>query len=450
MRAAVATRAGDVELRIPKHDPEWGMLLWLAGVPRLPDRIDHDRPVGELAGHSFALPRPAVRSPAVTMASCRNAGSWASGPPTPRNQATTVVLPAPDTSLVELVALAKARWRIEDDCRGLKTGVGLDHLAHPRPSAAPRQPETQAPPGKRSSMGTMPWHAAPLICATSGSASFGPTTYVDTSACRSPSMSNPRRPWNPAPVFGSISPWSMRRARPRVVHSISLFGPRITCTPACAGLLAFEQSIARAGPAPTTVTATAATALKTTLRRTPITSPRLGHMLQPLLVPGQRPRGQVWWKHDEGVNRLRSRVVAWQSRAGAPVVQTASVVPRRVGGCRANQKCQATTGTTVAQEPEPGPHSGKQLEEPDTHGRPPAWLLVGYSGVTVSSFVPDSAEVAHEALFAPTRTAVDQHGQPIAAMHRIDPIWRHITIRGWSLPIWLRIGIRGWQVLEAS
>jgi hypothetical protein len=66
------------------------------------------------------------------------------------------------------------------------------------------------------------------------------------------------------------------------------------------------------------------------------------------------------------------------------------------------------------------------------------------------SLVPDSAEVAHEGLFAPTRTAVDQHGQPIAAMHRIDPIWRHITIRGWSLPIWLRIGIRGWQVLEAS
>ena len=32
----VATRAGDVELRIPKHDPEWGMLLWLAGVPDFP------------------------------------------------------------------------------------------------------------------------------------------------------------------------------------------------------------------------------------------------------------------------------------------------------------------------------------------------------------------------------------------------------------------------------
>jgi SRSO17 transposase len=33
-----------------------------------------------------------------------------------------------DTSLSELVHLAKSRWRIEHDYRELKTGLGLDHF----------------------------------------------------------------------------------------------------------------------------------------------------------------------------------------------------------------------------------------------------------------------------------------------------------------------------------
>jgi hypothetical protein len=81
--------------------------------------------------------RPAVRSAAVTMASCRNAGSWASGPDAKEPSDYWLSYLPPDTSLVELVALAKARWRIEDDCRGLKTGLGLDQLAHPRPGGRP-------------------------------------------------------------------------------------------------------------------------------------------------------------------------------------------------------------------------------------------------------------------------------------------------------------------------
>jgi SRSO17 transposase len=36
-------------------------------------------------------------------------------------------LPA-DTSLSDLVHLAKSRWRIEHDYRELKTGLGLDHF----------------------------------------------------------------------------------------------------------------------------------------------------------------------------------------------------------------------------------------------------------------------------------------------------------------------------------
>ena len=33
-----------------------------------------------------------------------------------------------DTSLADLVRLAKIRWRIEHDYRELKTGLGLDHF----------------------------------------------------------------------------------------------------------------------------------------------------------------------------------------------------------------------------------------------------------------------------------------------------------------------------------
>ena len=98
---------------------------------RLPDRTDPDKPVGDLAGHFFALRvRPAghnVRRDADGLLPERwLLVQWPPGADEPSDYWLSD-LPA-DTPLEELVRLAKARWRIEHDYRELKTGLGLDHF----------------------------------------------------------------------------------------------------------------------------------------------------------------------------------------------------------------------------------------------------------------------------------------------------------------------------------
>jgi SRSO17 transposase len=99
--------------------------------PRLPDRIDPDKPVGELAGYFFAVRvRPAGRSiprgDDGVLPERWLLVEWPPGASEPSDYWLSD-LPA-DTPLAELVALAKARWRIEHDYRELKTGLGLDHF----------------------------------------------------------------------------------------------------------------------------------------------------------------------------------------------------------------------------------------------------------------------------------------------------------------------------------
>src|SRR4249919_1280487 len=99
--------------------------------PRLPDRIDPDKPVGELAGHFFAIRvRPAGRSiprgSDGVLPECWLLVEWPPGATQPSDFWLSD-LPA-DTPLADLVRLAKARWRIEHDYRELKTGLGLDHF----------------------------------------------------------------------------------------------------------------------------------------------------------------------------------------------------------------------------------------------------------------------------------------------------------------------------------
>ena len=60
---------------------------------------------------------------------CPRCGCWPSGPrgsPEPTDYWLST-LPA-DTTLTDLIRLAKIRWRIEHDYRELKTGLGLDHF----------------------------------------------------------------------------------------------------------------------------------------------------------------------------------------------------------------------------------------------------------------------------------------------------------------------------------
>ena len=59
---------------------------------------------------------------------------------------------------------------------------------------------------KKTSMLTMPWHAAPLSCACSGIAKLGVTMNVVRSATPSPVTSKPISPWNPSPVARSTRP----------------------------------------------------------------------------------------------------------------------------------------------------------------------------------------------------------------------------------------------------
>jgi SRSO17 transposase len=99
--------------------------------PRLPDRIHPDKPVGELAGHFFAVRvRPAGRSiprgDDGVLPECWLLVEWLPGAAEPSDYWLSD-LPA-DTPMTELVAGAKARWRIEHDYRELKTGLGMDHF----------------------------------------------------------------------------------------------------------------------------------------------------------------------------------------------------------------------------------------------------------------------------------------------------------------------------------
>jgi SRSO17 transposase len=98
---------------------------------RLPDRIDPDKPLGELAGHFFALRvRPAGRSiprdQDGVLPECWLLVEW---PPDANEPSDYWLSDLPtDTPLAELVYYAKARWRIEHDYRELKTGLGMDHF----------------------------------------------------------------------------------------------------------------------------------------------------------------------------------------------------------------------------------------------------------------------------------------------------------------------------------
>jgi SRSO17 transposase len=99
--------------------------------PRLPDRIDPDKPVGQLAGYFFAL---RVRSAGRTIPRDSDGVlperwllvEWPPGATEPSDFWLSD-LPA-DNSLADLVHIAKARWRIEHDYRELKTDLGLDHF----------------------------------------------------------------------------------------------------------------------------------------------------------------------------------------------------------------------------------------------------------------------------------------------------------------------------------
>ncbi|MEU8657825.1 IS701 family transposase [Actinoplanes philippinensis] len=102
---------------------------------RLPAAGDGDRRTGTLSGHFFALRiRPAGRTvreglppPADgVLPDCWLLVQWPPGDDEPSDYWLSD-LPA-DTSLTDLVQLAKSRWRIEHDYRELKTCLGLDHF----------------------------------------------------------------------------------------------------------------------------------------------------------------------------------------------------------------------------------------------------------------------------------------------------------------------------------
>ena len=111
------------------HGPDQAQLVsWR---DRLPDRIDPDKPAGQLSGHFFAVRvRPAGRTIPRgndgVLPECWLLIEWPPGTREPRDYWLSD-LPA-NTPLNDLVRLAKARWRIEHDYRELKTGLGLDHF----------------------------------------------------------------------------------------------------------------------------------------------------------------------------------------------------------------------------------------------------------------------------------------------------------------------------------
>ncbi|MDW5330245.1 transposase [Plantactinospora sp. KLBMP9567] len=94
-----------------------------------------DRPTGTLSGYFFALRiRPAGRTVRRgtpqqedgVLPDCWLLVQWPPGHDEPTDYWLSD-LPA-DTSLTDLVHLAKSRWRIEHDYRELETGLGLDHF----------------------------------------------------------------------------------------------------------------------------------------------------------------------------------------------------------------------------------------------------------------------------------------------------------------------------------
>ncbi|MCY1141466.1 transposase [Actinoplanes sp. Pm04-4] len=102
---------------------------------RLPAaRTDSDRGTGTLSGHFFALRvRPAGRTVREglpqhggVLPDCWLLVQWPPGQDEPTDYWLSDL--PPDTSLTDLVLLAKSRWRIEHDYRELKTGLGLDHF----------------------------------------------------------------------------------------------------------------------------------------------------------------------------------------------------------------------------------------------------------------------------------------------------------------------------------
>jgi SRSO17 transposase len=93
------------------------------------------QPAGTLSGHFFALRiRPAGRTvreglPPTddgVLPDCWLLVQWSPGQPEPSDYWLSDL--STDTSLTDLVQLAKSRWRIEHDYRELKTGLGLDHF----------------------------------------------------------------------------------------------------------------------------------------------------------------------------------------------------------------------------------------------------------------------------------------------------------------------------------
>ena len=111
------------------------LVHWRERLPTPTGRGTSDRPAQTLSGHFFALRvRPAGRT--VQRSTPRHDDGvlpegwllvqWSPGHDEPSDYWLSN-LPA-DTSLTELVHLAKSRWRIEHDYRKLKTGLGLDHF----------------------------------------------------------------------------------------------------------------------------------------------------------------------------------------------------------------------------------------------------------------------------------------------------------------------------------
>lgn len=109
------------------------LVRWRERLP--PADAGGDQPAATLSGHFFALRvRPAGRTvreglPPTSdgiLPDCWLLVQWSPGQPEPSDYWLSD-LPA-DTSLTELVHLAKSRWRVEHDYRELKTGLGLDHF----------------------------------------------------------------------------------------------------------------------------------------------------------------------------------------------------------------------------------------------------------------------------------------------------------------------------------
>jgi transposase-like protein len=115
------------------HDGSAVLVHWRDRLPTAD--AGGDQSTGTLSGHFFALRiRPAGRTVREGLPEHGDGVlpdgwllvQWPPGHDEPTDYWLSD-LPA-DTSLTELVLLAKRRWRIEHDYRELKTGLGLDHF----------------------------------------------------------------------------------------------------------------------------------------------------------------------------------------------------------------------------------------------------------------------------------------------------------------------------------